>query len=59
MKKETKIIINCFSDQDYERLAKYTDSKGYSWGHNGKLSEWNPIENLSKKKSFGYIFKFR
>ena len=48
MKKEKNIAIYCCSAQDYKKLAERTDADGYSWGHNGKLSEWNPIENLSK-----------
>ena len=48
MKKEKNIAIYCRSAQDYKKLAEHTDREGYSWGHNGKLSEWNPIENLSK-----------
>ena len=48
MKKEKKIAIYCCSAQDYKKLAERTDADGYSWGHNGKLSEWNPVKDLSK-----------
>ena len=48
MKKEKNIAIYCCSAQDYKKLAERTDADGYSWGHNGKLSEYNPIENLSE-----------
>ena len=48
MKKEKNIAIYCCSAQDYKKLAERTDADGYSWSHNRKLSEWNPVKDLSE-----------